>query len=99
MDAKAIKQVPIFGDPRWIAAAVAPGYSKGKGGRKTGQPWAELRGPGPAGKTCKSCAFLINNGHGLRAYYKCGKVPVTHGPGTDIRLKDPACFLYSESKP
>lgn len=86
---------PIFGDPKWIAVAQAPGYSRGRGGRRSGQPWADVRGAGPEGRTCRSCKFVKAN-RCTKTFYKCGKAPITNGPGTDIRLKDQACILYEE---
>ena len=83
---------PVFGDPIDIARARAQG--PGRGRRKPGQPWADVRGAGPAGKTCKSCSLLGANGGCGKTYYKCTATKTTHGPGTDIRLKDPACILY-----
>jgi hypothetical protein len=80
---------PVFGDKDWISR------SKGAVGRRKNKPWAEIRGYGPEGVTCKTCKFLDRN-QKSRTYYKCGKVEITNGPGTDIRLKDPACRLYEE---
>jgi len=86
---------PIFGDPDWIALAAtkrAPGQRAGA--KRVGMAWWEVRGPGPEGKRCKECKHLARN----RRYYKCGLVEITHGPGTDIRLKDQACRLFEQEK-
>lgn len=48
-------------------------------------------GAGPDGKTCGDCRHC----HGGR-YKKCGLVRETAGPGTDIRLKTPACEFFEE---
>jgi hypothetical protein len=55
-----------------------------------GQP-----GRGPAGETCKSCAhcYLQVTRAGKR-FYKCDLITATAGPGTDIRLKSPACQFW-----
>lgn len=44
----------------------------------------------PAGETCGSCALLRRH-RVSRTYWKCGAVPLTFGPGTDVRLSWPAC--------
>lgn len=70
--------------------------------RKTPLPrgHAAPPGSGPAGETCKSCAHARATGGGNRTYWKCGlaRRAWTGGPGSDIRLKDPACRLW-EGKP
>lgn len=48
------------------------------------------------GETCGTCGNLDQEQHNSRSYYKCGLIPSTSGPGTDIRLKWPACNLWSE---
>lgn len=52
-------------------------------------------GTGPAGKACRDCAHLRKR-EASRAYYKCGLVKPTHGPGTDIRLRDAACMFFDD---
>jgi hypothetical protein len=47
-----------------------------------------LRGKG----TCGECAHCVRHGR----YIKC-ELNATNGPGTDIRLKWPACISFSES--
>lgn len=61
--------------------------------------WSRF-GPGPAGTTCKDCVALrgYQNRSGRRTYYKCGVYGVSSGPGTDWRVKWPACG-YFEKKP
>jgi hypothetical protein len=51
-------------------------------------------GTGPAGETCKSCRHLTRvRSKGGNVFRKCGLMRThwTHGPGSDIRAKDPAC--------
>ena len=48
------------------------------------------------GETCGSCDHLVRVQHGNRGYYKCGLVEITRGPGSDIRLKWPACVAWEE---
>ena len=45
-------------------------------------------------ETCGSCAHILHNGR----FLKCDRVPMTHGPGTDVRASWPACTQW-EAKP
>jgi hypothetical protein len=51
-------------------------------------------GSGPAGETCGTCSNLVRVRYHDKGYLKCGLVVWSHGPGTDIRLKDAACFAH-----
>lgn len=56
-------------------------------------------GYGPEGKTCKTCRWLIATGYRTnRTFYKCTFRGVTHGQGTDHRLKWKACRKYMEEE-
>lgn len=46
------------------------------------------------GARCGNCKHAQLHSNGNRAWWKCGLVPVTSGPGTDIRLKWPACVKW-----
>jgi hypothetical protein len=48
------------------------------------------------GESCGTCSNLNREQHNSRSYFKCGLVLSTSGPGTDIRLRWPACNLWSE---
>lgn len=50
-------------------------------------------GTGPAGETCGTCQHYISVSGGAGTYPKCLRTRAawTHGPGSDIRKKDPAC--------
>lgn len=50
-------------------------------------------GSGPAGETCKSCQHSYCRSF-AKNYWKCGLVPATGGPGSDIRLKWAACSRW-----
>jgi hypothetical protein len=54
-------------------------------------------GTGPAGETCGNCAHCFRRRRG-RSYYKCEKIRKnwTFGPGSDLRLKDPACLFFKQ---
>jgi hypothetical protein len=54
--------------------------------------WMDV-GKGPAETTCRDCQHLTRTGHNGK-YFKCDRAPITHGPGTDIRMKDEACRLF-----
>ena len=43
--------------------------------------------------TCGDCAHAVAHTRN-RTWWKCSKFAITHGPGTDIRLKWPACNYY-----
>lgn len=56
--------------------------------------------PGPAGEACRTCRHAYGTGHGKKTYYKCASArrAATNGPGTDIRLKDPACARWEKEE-
>lgn len=62
--------------------------------RYAGEP-----GTGPAGKTCRDCAFLAATGHRPRLHFKCGKTKYTHGDATTIRVRTKACQLFEQFEP
>ena len=62
--------------------------------RTSTQPngYATRPGSGPAGETCKTCHHCCQIQY-TKNFYKCAlmKKHWTHGVGSDIRLKSPAC--------
>lgn len=56
-------------------------------------PCIALYGPDPMGRTCKTCKHLYLKQYSGR-YYKCDLRKNTNGPGTDHRVKWPACGKY-----
>jgi hypothetical protein len=45
------------------------------------------------GETCRTCIHSV--AHQIkRTYWKCDLMPVTSGPGSDIRLSWPACTKW-----
>lgn len=47
------------------------------------------------GQTCGTCKHCEGFRHGGKStYYKCLLMPVTNGPGSDIRLSWPACVKW-----
>ena len=55
-----------------------------------------IPGAGAEGETCKSCHNCYGSEYNGKKYYKCKLVPETHGTGTDIRLKAPACEFWKK---
>ena len=56
-------------------------------------------GMGPQGATCRSCRHCTAVEHHDKRYYKCAVVRDhwSHGPGTDVKLKDWACRSYDNT--
>ena len=54
-------------------------------------------GLGPVGETCKTCVNICHTGNRGK-FKKCGLMREvwTHGKGTDIRAKSPACQLWGK---
>ena len=79
----------LFGEPIEPSRAAA----KRKGTRANG--YGGTPGTGPAGETCKTCRFHVVKSMG-KNYHKCLKARLawTCGPGSDIRLRSPACWLW-----
>lgn len=53
-------------------------------------------GSGPEGMTCRQCEFYTRVDYQAGTYLKCGLMQKqwTHGAGTDIRAKWPACSEF-----
>jgi hypothetical protein len=62
--------------------------------RPTVNGYARRPGSGPKGEACRTCQHATAYNYHDRRYFKCWLVKPTHGPGTDIRLKSPACELW-----
>lgn len=50
----------------------------------------------PRGETCKTCNHSVAKRLG-NIYWKCDLMNNTGGPGTDLRLKWPACQLWESA--
>lgn len=83
--------VDLFGDAVVIVNAHEP---KRKPTIRRG--YAAPPGTGPAGETCKTCEHCVRCGHNNKHYLKCElrKPSWTHGEGTDILAKSPACSKW-----
>jgi hypothetical protein len=79
----------IFGNE--VTVEEARRLMKRKGTQKRG--YAAIPGTGPIGETCKTCKHYESVGGGSRSFPKCGLMrgDWTHGPGTDILARAPAC--------
>lgn len=54
-------------------------------------------GTGPEGESCGTCKYIRQVGYRTKRYFKCGRMPLTHGEGTDIRKSSPACGKWEGS--
>lgn len=98
---------PTFGVDRdpGVVNALTPKYLGGTGGRRKPvalssrpNPIRVALGPGPEGKVCGDCRFLVvKHDHGSRRYYGCEKRgPLTSGPGTDHLVGWATCAAFEE---
>lgn len=57
-------------------------------------------GRGPKGETCGSCLHRTPVHGGRKAFSKCklNERNWTHGPGSDIKMRDPACELWAPNQ-
>jgi hypothetical protein len=60
--------------------------------------YAAQPGTGPEGESCRTCEHSYARQF-TKNYWKCGLVPATGGPGTDIRLKSAACEKWEPRAP
>lgn len=58
-------------------------------------PMIRKHGRGPAGAVCGTCSHIVSTcPTGNKRYWKCERRGITHGQGTDHRLRWAACRLY-----
>jgi hypothetical protein len=83
-------------EARVILGRTVTGKKKRKPTRPNG--YADLPGTGPPGETCRSCRHIERHQGGTRTYLKCGLMARrhTHGPGSDILAKAPACRRWEK---
>lgn len=60
--------------------------------------YAGSPGSGPAGETCKTCENYTHVHYRDGVFRKCGLVQQTHGKGTDIQARAPACIHWEKAK-
>lgn len=65
--------------------------------RKASKPkgYAAPPGSGPPGETCGSCRHHYKR-QSAGVYHKCDLLKPTKGPGTDIRVRSPACSRWEK---
>lgn len=79
----------------WFAEREHLAVAKPKGSGATPAP----SGSGPAGETCKTCAFSYAITTGCRKrFWKCAWCVRTSGSATDIRLKWEACSRWQADR-
>lgn len=84
---------PVFGvdlDPEVIAAHA----TRTKSGTLKRNPLVSAYGAGPDGAQCRTCVHLFRRGDVAGRYWKCDLRQNTSGPGTDHRVRWPACARY-----
>lgn len=89
------------GKPLWEALAEKIRAEDGPKRKSNNRPngYAGVPGTGPGGETCKTCEFCAAVDYHDKRYYKCKKrLKWTHGLGTDILLKSPACQFWEKEK-
>ena len=64
------------------------------GGGPASNPMVRVFGSGPEGAVCRDCRWLISFAYS-RNYYKCELRGMTHGAGTDHRVRWPACGQFT----
>ncbi|WP_330178191.1 hypothetical protein [Candidatus Vondammii sp. HM_W22] len=77
--------------------AVLPGFGEAVEIKEGRSAYPALPGTGPEGEICKTCKHSWYHEHSKR-YWKCGLVQATHGSGTDIRIKGPACRFWEKKR-
>lgn len=82
-----------------LGAAMMEVRRKKEWGKANG--YARVPGSGPKGETCKTCVHSCATGGYRKTYYKCAVIKHrwTHGPGTDILIKSPACSMWKGIEP
>lgn len=73
--------------------------ARSAGQKRKGHAWTP--GTGPEGETCGGCKHYTRTTTGARnTFRKCELMRAhwTHGPGSDIRAKDPACREWKKDE-
>lgn len=91
--------VDLFGAPVVREGAMTDIERKRARRRLAEQPkgYAARPGSGPAGETCGSCKHHYT-AQWSKTYHKCDLIKATRGPGSDIRVRAPACSRW-EARP
>lgn len=90
MKALLLNPGPVPGLPAWAKGCTATQRKQVVAGRHPmGPPLL-----GDPAKTCGNCAHLYRVSY-TKVYIKCSLVPATGGPGTDVRVRWPACTKWA----
>lgn len=90
----------VFGrdrDPGVVEEVTVEGGPRNKDGSLKSNPLLVVYGKGPDGAKCGDCTHLFARGDTAGTYYKCDLRRVTGGPGTDHRVRWPACGRFKEA--
>lgn len=90
--------VDLFGEPVRGDDPLPPMEDKRHKTKANG--YAARPGSGPAGETCRSCKNYARVQGGARYFPKCLLLQKnwSHGKGTDILARSPACQLWEKPK-
>lgn len=88
----------VFGVDRLPEEVAVERTRNGKGrlGAPKSNPCIPAFGPGPEGRICRDCTHLFRVGGVAGRYYKCDLRVRTGGPGSDHRVRWPACARFEE---
>jgi len=75
----------------WQKSGITYKDKKGRAYRR--RPYWMDVGKAADGLTCKTCRWLVRTEFS-KVYFKCGRYPITSGPGTQIATTDHACAKY-----
>ncbi|SMF96170.1 hypothetical protein SAMN02949497_3555 [Methylomagnum ishizawai] len=87
--------------PDLFSPTPTPIHTPAPPGRGYTGGYAARPGTGPQGATCRQCQhYALVEGH-IRWYRKCGlmKERWTHGKGSDIKARSPACAKFEAEIP
>lgn len=92
-----VLQNTLFGEPEEIKEEETPWGNK-KRKPTVANGYAAQPGTGPEGETCNTCSNHIIRRY-AKNYHKCKLLGnnLTHGTGTDIRVRSPACSYWEKS--
>lgn len=84
---------PVFGVDVDLSV-IESNATRTKSGSLKRNPLLTVYGPGPDGARCGTCSHCFRVGVVAGRYYKCDLRRLTSGPGSDHRVRWPACAQY-----
>ncbi len=96
-----IKQATFFGEDDEILPTPITTFGSKKRKPTQANGYAAAPGSGPEGEICKNCEHRLIREYHNKRYNKCylvvgDRYVGTHGTGTDIRVRSPACSKWEE---